>query len=188
MSLPHAMLVSLAEQPASGYDLVRRFDKSVGYFWRASHQQIYRELPKLAERGWAEATDVAQAGRPDKRVYAITDDGRAELTRWLGEPSGPEAVRERLLVKVRGAATLGAAPVVDEIRRHRAEHADKLALFRQIQARDFADGPGDAEASRCLYLALRSGLLYHASWVDWCDEALALLTTDSPPSSSAAAR
>lgn len=175
MSLPHAMLVSLAEQPASGYDLVRRFDRSVGYFWRASHQQIYRELPKLAACGWAQPTEVAQDGRPDKRVYAITDAGRSELQRWMQEPAGPEAVRERLLVKVRAAATLGAAPVVAEIRRHRDTHADKLALFEHIADRDFPDGPAGGETTRCQYLALRSGLLYHASWVTWCDEALDLL-------------
>ena len=60
MSLKHAMLVSLAERPASGYDLVRRFDRSVGYFWRASHQQIYRELPKLEAAEWVSAEAVAQ--------------------------------------------------------------------------------------------------------------------------------
>ena len=44
MSLAHAVLTSLIEKSSSGYDLARRFDKSIGYFWHATHQQIYREL------------------------------------------------------------------------------------------------------------------------------------------------
>ena len=51
MSLQHALLVSLAEQEATGYDLTRRFDRSLGFFWRATHQQIYRVLGRMAEDG-----------------------------------------------------------------------------------------------------------------------------------------
>ena len=41
MALEHAILVSLSERPASGLDLTRRFDRSIGFFWSATHQQIY---------------------------------------------------------------------------------------------------------------------------------------------------
>jgi len=47
MSLPHALLTSLLEQPCSGMDLARRFGRSIGFFWPATHQQIYKELGKL---------------------------------------------------------------------------------------------------------------------------------------------
>ena len=52
MSLPHAVLTSLLEKSTSGYDLARRFDKSIGYFWHATHQQIYRELARMEGAGW----------------------------------------------------------------------------------------------------------------------------------------
>lgn len=50
MSLPHAILTALLEKPSSGLELTRRFDRSIGYFWSATHQQIYRELGKLEGR------------------------------------------------------------------------------------------------------------------------------------------
>lgn len=56
MSLPHALLTSLAERPGSGSELTRRFDRSIGYFWHATHQQIYRELARLEDEGWVEST------------------------------------------------------------------------------------------------------------------------------------
>ncbi|MBA5845288.1 PadR family transcriptional regulator, partial [Escherichia coli] len=55
MSLPHALLTALAERPGSGSELADRFDRSIGYFWQATHQQIYRELGRLEETGWIES-------------------------------------------------------------------------------------------------------------------------------------
>ena len=79
MSLEHAILVSLRERAASGYELARRFDKSIGHFWAATHQQIYRSLKRMVELGWVSCDEVAQEKRPDKKVYRVSDSGAAEL-------------------------------------------------------------------------------------------------------------
>ena len=60
MALEHAILVSLAEKSASGYDLARRFDASIGNFWAASHQQIYKVLARMESDKWVAADLVAQ--------------------------------------------------------------------------------------------------------------------------------
>ncbi|MGH3947803.1 MAG: PadR family transcriptional regulator, partial [Pseudonocardiaceae bacterium] len=52
MALEHAILVSLTERSGSGYELAKRFDKSIGFFWGATHQQIYRVLKRMDEAGW----------------------------------------------------------------------------------------------------------------------------------------
>ena len=101
MALEHAILVSLPERSASGYDLARRFDASIGHFWRASHQQIYKVLGRMETDKLVESNLVAQAGRPDKKVYAITTDGRDELTTWLATPTPPETLRSEFAVKLR---------------------------------------------------------------------------------------
>ncbi len=80
MALEHAILVSLLEKPGSGYELARRFDRSIGYFWTATHQQIYRVLKRMEIDGWVGAQDVPQQGRPDKREYRVADLGRAALS------------------------------------------------------------------------------------------------------------
>jgi DNA-binding PadR family transcriptional regulator len=64
MSLAHAILVSLVDCPSSGYDLAKKFDGSVGFFWQATHQQIYRELHRLQDKGWIDAEVIAQESRP----------------------------------------------------------------------------------------------------------------------------
>src|SRR5215469_8506450 len=112
MSTPHAILIALLEKPSSGYDLARRFDKSIGYFWHATHQQIYRELGRLAELGWI-ATDEAlsdvegaeKKGR--QKVYRVLDAGHDELVRWVVAPGHGLDQREEILVKLRADAAIG---------------------------------------------------------------------------------
>ena len=82
MSLPHAVLGLLAVAPGTGYDLTRRFEASLSHAWHASHSQIYPELARLQGRGLVEE---AGRGARGSRTWAITEQGRAELDRWLTE-------------------------------------------------------------------------------------------------------
>ena len=63
MALGEAILVCLAEEPLTGYDLAKSFDTSIGFFWRADHQQIYRELKRLRTNGWVADELVVQTSR-----------------------------------------------------------------------------------------------------------------------------
>ncbi|NUT17509.1 MAG: PadR family transcriptional regulator, partial [Cupriavidus sp.] len=114
MSTQHALLISLIEKPSSGYDLARRFDRSIGYFWHATHQQIYRELGRMADSGWiaAEENDAADSeGNADRRnrkkVYRVLPAGRDELARWVLAPGAGLDQREEILVKLRADAVIG---------------------------------------------------------------------------------
>src|SRR5690349_22207934 len=104
MALEHAILVSLLERPGSGYELARRFERSIGRFWTATHQQIYRVLKRMESDGLVVAEEIGQDGRPDKRSFSATGPGRDALAGWLRAPVQPEAVRHELAVKIRGAA------------------------------------------------------------------------------------
>src|SRR6188768_3103457 len=104
MALEHALLVALSEQPASGLDLARRFGRSIGFFWHATHQQIYRVLARMEGDGWLTARAVAQSGKPDKKEYAVSATGERELADWLGRPTSIDPLRSELAVKMRGAS------------------------------------------------------------------------------------
>ena len=78
-----AVLGVLTWGPMSGYDLKKAIDSSVGYFWGPAKSGIYALLPRLAESGLATSRQIAQSGRPDKRVYRITARGRAALRTWI---------------------------------------------------------------------------------------------------------
>ncbi|MFC9999703.1 PadR family transcriptional regulator [Nocardia sp. NPDC127526] len=179
MALEHALLVSLTERASSGYDLARRFDKSIGFFWNATHQQIYRVLKRMEEQGWVTAEAVAQEGRPDKKVYTVSEAGREELTRWIAEPIDIAPMRNELGVKLR-AASLGDVPALcAEVTRHRDQHAHRLELYRTFEKKDYP-APDQLTGRRLhQYLVLRGGIRVEEGFVDWCDEVLDALQRDT---------
>jgi DNA-binding PadR family transcriptional regulator len=175
VGLEHAILVSLSERSGSGYELARRFDRSIGYFWTATHQQVYKVLARMESVGWVSGIVVPQDGRPDKKVYDITAEGRGELARWVGEPAEPESTRSELAVKVRGACNGDVRAVVAEVARHRDLHAERLDAYLTNEKREFAD-PSRLRGSRLhQYLVLRGGISYERGAVDWCEEILAAM-------------
>ena len=172
MALEHAILVSLSEQAGSGLDLTRRFDRSIGFFWTATHQQIYRVLARMEGEGWVRSEQVTQQGRPDKKVYDVTTAGRRELARWLAEPLGREQHRSDLAVKLRAASYGDRGPLLAEVAALRAEHATRLELFEELEGRDYPDPGALAGADLDRYLVLRGGIRMERFWVDWLEEYL----------------
>lgn len=173
MSLPHALLTSLVERPCSGSELAARFDKSIGYFWQATHQQIYRELARLEEGGLIESLPE-ESTRGRKRAYRILPAGRKELKRWVAQGDEPTPLRDELMVRLRAEAVIGPTGLDREIRRRQAQHEEKLALYRQIEVRDFPEPPADREAA-LQHLVLQAGIRFERHWVEFLAEALAIL-------------
>lgn len=181
MPLPHAILVSLSEQSGSGYELARRFDRSIGFFWSATHQQIYRTLRVMEDHGWLQATPVVQQGRPDKKVYTVADAGRAELARWIAEPltgRGSSVTDNRtrdLAVKIRAASYGDLTALRAQVNALRDERVELLDTYRGFQKRQFPDPSALRGSALHQYLVLRGGIRAEESAVEWLDEVAASL-------------
>jgi DNA-binding PadR family transcriptional regulator len=153
-------------EPGSGYELARRFERSIGYFWTATHQQIYRVLKRMENDGWIDVRDVPQQGRPDKKEYSVADLGRAALSSWLHDPIEPESVRHDLAVKIRGAAFDDPAALIREVERHQQVHRDRLAHYLAGEERDFKRPRRALSRAACRVRwsrSARSGALWAAS-------------------------
>ncbi|MER6750046.1 PadR family transcriptional regulator [Streptomyces fungicidicus] len=172
MSLPHAILTALLEKPSSGLELTRRFDRSIGYFWSATHQQIYRELGKLDAEGLIRALPSEQPARGQKKAYEVLPAGRAELARWTAASQDPKPHRDAMLLRLRAAAVVGTAGLEDDLRRHRELHERQLGEYREIERRDFPPGK-DGREDRLRHLVLRAGIDLETFWTQWLDRALA---------------
>jgi DNA-binding PadR family transcriptional regulator len=176
VALPHAILVSLCEQAGSGYELARRFDRSIGYFWSATHQQIYRTLRAMEDDGWVHVDVVEQQARPDKKVYGVTGAGRAELARWIAEPltgrgsSVTDSRTRELAVKIRGAAYGDVFALRTQVLALRRERAELLDTYLGFQKRQFPDPSELTGAALHQYLVLRGGIRAEEGSVDWLDE------------------
>ncbi|MFF0596798.1 PadR family transcriptional regulator [Streptomyces antibioticus] len=180
MSLPHAILTALLEKPSSGLDLTRRFDKSIGYFWSATHQQIYRELGRLESEGHIRALPSVQPSRGQKKSYEVLPAGRAELARWTAAAQDPKPLRDAMLLRLRAAAVVGTAGLDADLRRHLDLHRRQLAEYEEIEKRDFPPGNDSAQA-RIQHLVLRAGIELETFWIQWLTEAVAELPTVTDP-------
>ena len=181
VALPHAILVSLSEQAGSGYELAHRFDRSIGYFWAATHQQIYRTLRTMEADGWVHVDVVTQHGRPDKKVYGVTDGGREELAHWIAEPltgrgsSVTDSRTRDLAVKIRGAVHGDTEAVRAQVIALRDERAQLLDTYLGFQERQFPDPRALEGTALHQYLVLRGGILAEEGSLHWLDEVLAAL-------------
>lgn len=97
--LKHGILGLLNYSDMTGYEIVGVFQDSLKYFWSAQTSQIYRELQTLKKNGWVTGVHVPQKGKPDKKIFSITDSGREELRRWLLEEDTGFDTRSSLLMK-----------------------------------------------------------------------------------------
>lgn len=184
MSLTHAILTSLLEKPCTGAELARRFDKSLGHFWQATHQQIYRELGKMEGVGLIEAQELPTA-RGQQRQFQVRDDGRQALVDWCAQQAEPRPIRDELLVRLRAAAVLGTVDVVAEMRRHHGLHSATLQRYLDIDSQDFPHGAPRSRSAELQLAVLRAGIAYEQSWLAWCEQAVADVATTDPASAAA---
>jgi len=176
MALAQAVLASLIHCPCSGYDLAKQFDGSVGFFWKASHQQIYRELAKLEADDWVSSETIPQEGRPDKKLYSVTLLGKKQLMEWIAQPSEPSATKEDILVKLFAGCYAPRKVILTELQRHRQAHWERLMVYQKIEQQYFQNPQSLALKEKFQYLTLRRGLGYETGWITWCEEAIELLS------------
>lgn len=167
MSLRYAALGLLAQQPGSGYDLLKRFEYSMANVWPATQSQLYGELNKLADAGLIEVSDIGPRGRKE---YRVTEAGRQDLVRWMTNSQDDPPYRSAELLRV---FLLGEIPA-EQARAYVtavAEHAQaELTRLEQLRdAIDWADSDADFYGRAALEFGLRAEAM-EADWARWLME------------------
>jgi DNA-binding PadR family transcriptional regulator len=137
MSLQHAVLALLAEKPAHGYELRTSFEQAVGDQWGGLNiGHLYQILDRLSRDGLIESEHQPQPIKPDRLVHHITPEGRAELERWLSEPSSRlHGYRDDFFLKLMAAVRSGDPAVLDGlVRRQRAELMKELHALGEAKS------------------------------------------------------
>jgi DNA-binding PadR family transcriptional regulator len=175
VALGDAILACLTERPMTGYELAKTFDASIGFFWKADHQQIYRELSKLRDRGHVQGREVVQSGKPNKLVYTLTPEGRAALRHWAARPSSPASMKDDLLVRLYALDSVEIEPLRDDLMARLEHHRDRLARYERLLNKRFPQGTA-SPADTGKLLLLHMGLRHERSVAEWCEEAIDALS------------
>jgi DNA-binding PadR family transcriptional regulator len=171
MSLAHAILVCVADEPMTGYELAKRFDSSIGFFWRANHQQIYKELRALGESNWIVGETIHQESRPNKTVFSITALGKKELFEWSGFPSEPPSIKEKFLLKFYALDRIDIDALKAQVSERREMHRQRLTIYEKILKRNYTDKTNLSCNDQGRLLGLKAGLIAERGWITWCDDA-----------------
>lgn len=172
MSLPHVILTVLCNQDSTGYDITKQFSRAIGHVWRASHQQVYRELNKLAEAGAVTYNLEPQNGKPDRKVYSITPIGRQSLEQWYMLPVKHATDRDEISAKLLTSSIFESAPMIEHIQNLIDESRHQLARFIELEKTHYANPEKLSRELRLERLALRRNILRSQAWLEWADEVI----------------
>ncbi|MDT0308289.1 PadR family transcriptional regulator [Streptomyces sp. DSM 44917] len=182
MRFEHVLLGFVAMRPCTGYDLKRWLDSEMGRMIRLRTQQsqIYRTLRRMSEDGWLSCAVERNEGRPDAKVYRVTEAGEAVLMARLAEPYSPppDFGEPEFLIRYTFAIFL---PRAEQIALVRTELEARRAQVERFRARDIRPEPwlprvDPARMGRILDHVHQYKERALATHVRWLEEVLAELT------------
>ena len=167
MALRYALLGALADQPRTGYELLKHFQQSLAYAWPASHSQIYPELARLLADGLIEQT--GSGARNSK-----TDAGLGQLRTWLRETEPDRRVRSDGALRMFFLWLLEPDEAREQLEGERAYWRGVLDEFLRIRE----EPTGHNKKARTFRIALDGGITTVEARLGWLDDALAEIQSD----------
>ena len=175
--LKHGILGLLNYGDMTGYMIMEVFRDSLSYFWNAQTSQIYRELQNLKKQGWVSDISIAQAGKPDKNLFSITESGREELRRWLAEEDTGLDTRSPLLMRT---FFKGELPIDENIAFFERVNAQSNAFLSQMGEPSGKAGFYENainEPMKALYwkMTIEYGVMYMKMIKEWSEKCISEL-------------
>lgn len=175
MSLSHALLGLISYKPLTGYDIKTAFNASINGFWNASLPQIYRTLHQMEKNEWVQSEIEQQIGKPNKKLYSITDKGKVELRSWLSEPLELSQVKSRMLIKVFFGNQMDREDLIQLITERREKELRFLEKAKEEHgqsAEKYAKELNAKDDIQFWLLSLDFGVRKAKMTIEWCESAL----------------
>ena len=159
------LLALLASGPAHGYELKSQLEQRFGSVLPPLNAgQIYTTLSRLQRDGLVDDDAVAQNGRPNKRVYRLTGEGRKELDGWLAEATPSPRLKDDFFMKLVLARASGIADPLRLIDRQRGAY---LQALRELD--DVAASLNGDETAALLVEGAALHLEADLKWLELCE-------------------
>jgi DNA-binding PadR family transcriptional regulator len=179
VSLRHGLLGLLAEGPASGYDLARRFQEVLGALWPAQHPKIYAELARLTADG---LIDIDSHGPRGRKAYRITDAGLAEVRRWLTDVEVDHTMRLEPLLRSLFFWLMEPDDLAEHLQREAQFYTEQAAAYRAYARRKDAGEFGSAPQVQSMRITIEGGVRVYEALAEWARWAATYQLPDHPTS------
>jgi DNA-binding PadR family transcriptional regulator len=158
-------------------------DTSTGHFWHAKQSQIYTTLKKMESDGLVESRSEPQNGRPDRRVYTITDEGKQRLQAWLMQPvTAHSPQKQELLLKLFFSGRVAGEALLTQLRLQVNLHEQQKMLYRgessDVIAGIIASRPELKQDALLWEATRRFGEMYEEMFLRWLKETIAMVESN----------
>jgi len=184
MSLQHAILGILSYKPTTGYDLKHIIDKNISYIWSAKLSQIYRDLGSLERKGYVTTRIEKQGGRPDKKIYSVTEEGEKALQEWMikfpQELLPP--IRDEFCIRILFGSRLPVEELKFQLNRFIKEIQARLEVYQGLTKviDKYAEDMGIPGEKFFWRLTLQRGFICKEAEMRWARECLLELEKNYP--------
>ena len=163
----YAILGLLSWQPLSGYDLKKIISESQVFYWSGNNNQIYKALIRLHDEGLVTRQVQQQESLPAKKIYSITQQGRAELRNWVLSTMELPELRSTFLIQLASADALNARELDALLGRYEAEIELQLRMQRE-RSGHLAPAPDRTPRQAYLWEKISENLLStYQNQLDW---------------------
>lgn len=162
------LLGLLSHEPMTGYEMKKRLDTSLRFFWRGSYGSIYPTLSQLEKEGKVTKESATNNGR-EKIVYSITKDGIAALASWLEKPVEKDELRYETLLKLFFGNELGWEGTLKHIERFQEKCEGELSLLKLFESNLLQYQ--DDDTHKHYYLTVLFGIHTYEAYIKWCKAA-----------------
>lgn len=179
MPLKHAILGLLNYQDMTGYDIDRWLQKPISFFWHAQTSQVYKELNAITKNNWVESRIEVQTGKPNKKIFQITDEGKIELNRWLGDADLVELMKYKnpLLIKVFFSSNIDLGSTMRLLEKYIGECNRIIEKMNEDTHNipGYEESFGTEDESFYWGMTMTYGFMYYQNeikWANWCIDKL----------------
>lgn len=172
----YVILGLLWDENLSGYEMKKKIDQEMQFFWKESYGQLYPELHAMLAAGLLH-TCPCESGvetRNEKIRYGITEAGRATFSQWMEEDNQTDSIRSELLLKVFLSTDDYTKTLQRHIEQFHQQHVEQLklfAMFRENLLAHINEHCNHKYILQVLDLGIRQSEMYR----DWCAQLLAQL-------------
>ena len=166
--MDYVLLGLLSHEPMTGYEMKKRLDTTLRFFWGGSYGSIYPTLNRLETEGKVTKEDISSNGR-EKISYSITEYGKEILKQWLRKPVEKDELRYETLLKLFFGNENGFEGAKEHIERFEEKCRSELAVLNM-----FAENLKkylENDTHKYYYLTVRFGINTYEAYLKWCKEA-----------------
>lgn len=167
MSLKYTLMGFIDIYPMSGYDLVKAFDYAALFYWHATHTQIYNTLKELEKDDWVRGEVKYQIDNPSKRIFSITDKGRAALAEWLREEPELPGLKHAFLIKFTYSKDLSDEELLRQLDLYEEKLNERLSMLESEEKSIFMQMARSGKERLLWKMSNENGLMYYQNEIRW---------------------